>query len=119
MREGKRQRELMQSQRKLDATTREAVETVVIDWMDKYHTESSNLAIEDFDDPRKIKLWVQGVWGRIRDQLSQSGWGYDDTAVLVAAGKTFFDQISSHPNYDKIKPYLPKAVTMHDSSQAK
>ena len=105
--------------RRLDTITRDVIEDVVIDWMNKYPIEGGNLAVGDFDNPEKIQLWAQGVWGRIAHQLSESGLPYDNAEILLTAGKVFFDQISGHPMYDKIKPHLPPAVVMHDSSQAK
>ncbi|TSC85656.1 MAG: hypothetical protein G01um10148_1042 [Parcubacteria group bacterium Gr01-1014_8] len=100
--------------RQLNATTRDVIESVVIDWIDKYYIENSNLAVKHFNNPEEIKLWVQGVWGRITHQLSGSGLPYNNDVILANAGKSFFDLISRHREYEKIKPHLPRAVTMHD-----
>jgi|GEM_PF-2362502 len=85
--------------------------------MNKYALDDSNLAVEDFNDPAKIKPWVDGVWGRITHQLSESGWPYDNQKVMALAGKYFYDQVSDHKFYDKLKPHLPRAVTMYDLSE--
>lgn len=100
--------------RSLDSTTADIIEDVVIDWMNKYSLEDGNLAVTDFDDPGQIKKWVEGVWGRITHQLSESGLPYDNNSVVGHAGKCFFEQISEHEFYEKLKPHLPHAVTMHE-----
>jgi hypothetical protein len=92
----------------LDAETKDMIETVVIDWMNKYPVESGNLAITDPENTDQIKAWVGGVWGRITDEISHSGLPYDNKAIMYFAQKCLYDQLATHPFYEKMKPYLPK-----------
>ncbi len=100
--------------RRLNATTRDIIENIVIDWINKYYLEDSNLAIKNYDDAEQVRAWVTGVWGRISHQLSQSGLKYDNNSVLAHAGKVFFEQIGHLAVYEKLKPHLPTLVTMHE-----
>lgn len=105
--------------RKLNATTKDVIENIVIDWMNKYPLTDGNLAVKDFDNPEAVRGWVTGVWGRISHQLSQSGLKYDNNSVLSQAGKSFYEQVSHLATYERIRPHLPAFVTMHDPSTRK
>jgi hypothetical protein len=104
--------------RRLDSTTAEVVEDIVIDWMNKYSLDDGNLAVTDFDNPEQIKAWVAGVWGRITHQLN-AGLPYDENTLVAYAGECFYNQVSRHRSYEKIKPYLPRPVTMHGELKEK
>lgn len=105
--------------RQLNATTKDIVETIVIDWINKYYLEDSNLAIKNFDDSAQVRAWVTGVWGRISHQLSESGLKYDNSSVLAHAGKVFYEQIGHLAAYEKLRPHLPTLVTKHEPVKKK
>lgn len=44
-----------QRRRRLDSTTADIVEDIVIDWMNKYSLEDGNLAVTDFENSEQIK----------------------------------------------------------------
>ncbi|MEK9160661.1 MAG: hypothetical protein AAB440_01315 [Patescibacteria group bacterium] len=98
----------------LDKITKDVVENIVIDWMNKYALEDSNLAIRDYDNPEQIKTWVRGVWGRIKHQLDESGFPTGGEKIMNLAGFYFHDQIKGHHRYEALKPYLPGEVLLYD-----
>ena len=51
----------------------EVVESIVDDWIEKYPLREGNLAIENPNDPKQIDRWIDGVLGRIKHQLIDSG----------------------------------------------
>jgi hypothetical protein len=99
---------------RVDALTKDIIENIVIDWMNKYALEGSNLAIQNYDDPEQIKTWVQGVWGRIKHQLDDSGFPFKSGKIMNIAGFSFHDQIKGHPRYKALKPHLPAEVLLYD-----
>lgn len=101
----------------IDAATSEAIEDVVIDWLNKYAPDGSNLAITDYDNREQIERWVHGVWGRITHQLAESGLPYPTNAIIALAGKAFYLHICAHPQYGKLRRYLPRPVTMHEVTE--
>jgi hypothetical protein len=92
-----------------DEINRDIIDSVVVDWLNKYPLQGeSALSVVDPDDAESVKTWVNGVWGRITHQIVSSGLPFDNAQILKVARKTFYAQLSAHPWYEKIKPYLPK-----------
>lgn len=101
---------------------RNATENIVIDWIDKYFLNDSNLALIDFDDREKLKAqvlgWTGGVVERIRHQLVLSGFrGSDKIEPLI--GYYLHDHLSHYPRYAEIREFLPAGVRAYDQTYQK
>lgn len=93
----------------MDFVNRDIIESVVIDWLNKYPLQGENeLSVKNPNDPAQIKLWISGVWGRITHQILSSGLPFDDSLILNIARNSLYDQLAPHPWYEKVKPYLPQ-----------
>lgn len=86
------------------------VESVVLDWLNKYPLEShsGHLSVADPNNKDQVRVWVSGVWGRITHQLKDSGLPVDNNKILNLARKVFNTEIAKHPWYELIKDDLPK-----------
>ena len=87
------------------------VESVVLDWLNKYPLESptGKLSVENPADKEQVKQWVTGVWGRISHQLTDSGLPIDNRKILAMARDVFNREVARHPWYEQIKDLLPTA----------
>lgn len=83
------------------------IEGVIDDWINKYPVTGGALGIDNINDSAQIRMWVRGVWGRIKDQILNAGLPYDNNVILLIAKKYFHTCLSTHPFYEKMKPYLP------------
>ncbi|MBP9816613.1 MAG: hypothetical protein KBD05_01125 [Candidatus Pacebacteria bacterium] len=99
---------------KIDAITKDMVESTVITWLNGYALDGSNLSIQNYEDKEEIKKWVRGVWGRIKHQLEDSGFPFPGGKIMNLAGFYFHDQIKNHPRYEALKPHLPPEVLLYD-----
>lgn len=62
----------------------EVIEAIVDDWIEKYPLREGNLAINDPKDSQQIDRWIDGVLGRIKHQLLDSGFPMKGTDVEQA-----------------------------------
>ncbi len=86
------------------------VESIVLDWLNKYPLESedNHLSVKDPYNADQVRDWVAGVWGRISHQLTDSGFPGDNKILLKSAREIFNNELSKHPWYEQIKINLPK-----------
>lgn len=93
----------------IDAIAAETIEATVSRWLLLYPLREGNLAVSNQDAEARLKEWATGVWGRIKHQLDESGWPYDNTAVLALAAKYLHEELADDPLYEKLLPHLPSA----------
>ena len=94
---------------------KDTIEAVVVDWMNKYPLDGSlstsddlRLSVKGPEDIEGMKFWAQGVWGRITHEVLNSGLPYDNNEILKIALNVFYAELSRHPWFEQLKPFLPK-----------
>jgi len=95
------------------SSNRKVVEAIVDDWIEKYPLREGNLAIINPDDPKQIQRWIDGVLGRIKHQMIDSGFPMKKEEMELAI-------ISSlHKNLADDEWYFPYLLRHLPSAQRK